>query len=189
MTQPFLIAIGASAGGLDALYEFFDHTLQAGVSYVIIMHLYPHQKSNLAELLQKHSTLKVCEVDNNMRVYANIIYVMPENQVMSIAGDRLMLTRRDLSIKVNWAIDLFFCSLAKNRVYQKIAIVLSGAGEDGTRGLIALAGAGAYTIAQEPTNALQSSMPLSAIGSGAVDRILAASAIPQVITEFIAGRV
>jgi two-component system CheB/CheR fusion protein len=183
--RPFLIAIGSSAGGMAALFEFFDYTLPDQVSYVITTHLYPYQKSLLAGLLQKHSAVEVCEVENEMQVLPNIIYVMPENQIMTIRGGKLMLTPRDLSIGVNWAIDLFFESLARDRYFRKIAIILSGNGEDGTRGVRALSEKGAFVIAQQPGSADHRSMPDSVIASGYVNRVLLPADMPQVIVDHV----
>lgn len=187
MIQPYLVAIGASAGGLTALYDFFDHTLPDGVSYVITMHLYPHQKSTLAELIRKHTDIVVCVVQNRMPVRANTIYVMPENQVMSILGGCLMLRPRDLSVKINWAIDLFFCSLAKDRTFQNIAVVLSGLGEDGTKGTAALAKTGAFIIVQEPASAGEKSMPASVIAAGQAHLVLSPKNMPQAIVDYVSG--
>ena len=135
MEKKYLIALGASAGGLAALSEFFDNTLPDAVSYVITTHLYPHEKSVLDEIIQRHTTIAVVLVEDNMVIQPNVIYVMPENKVMSIEDGRLRLWKRDLSIKVNMAIDIFFKSLAKDEIFRKIAIILTGLGDDGTRGV------------------------------------------------------
>lgn len=185
MANKYLIALGASAGGLAALAEFFDHTLPDTVSYVITTHLYPHQKSTLSEIIQRHSSLEVCEVENDMTIQPNIIYVMPENKVMSINNGSLILTERDLSIKVNMAIDIFFKSLAADTVFKKIAVILSGMGEDGTKGVKMIAKAGGYIIAQIPESAAENSMPISVIISGYADEILSPKQMPQAIMDYV----
>ncbi len=101
MANRFIIALGASAGGLDALQDFFDNTLPAQVSYVITTHLAPDFKSVLTQIIQKHSPLQVREVEDTMEVKANGIYVMPENKTMRINNGRLHLQPRDLSLKTN----------------------------------------------------------------------------------------
>lgn len=184
----YIIALGASAGGLHALSEFFDNTLPDAVSYIITTHLYPHQKSFLAEVLQTHSALKICEVENNMPIEPNTVYVMPENKVMSITEGRLILSDRDLSIKVNNAIDIFFISLAKDILFKKIVIILSGMGTDGTKGVIALGKKGGYIIAQNPDSAEHGSMPGSVIAGEFIDEILSPRQMPGAIIDHIASK-
>ncbi len=77
-TELFIIGIGASAGGMDAILTLFDHTLSDAVSYVIIQHLSPDYQSFMAELLVKHSKLKIYKVEDGMVVETNCVYVMPE---------------------------------------------------------------------------------------------------------------
>jgi len=185
MANKYLIALGASAGGTHALSEFFDNTLPDGVSYVITTHLYPHQRSILTEVIQRHSSIEVCEVENDMKIRTNIVYVMPENKVMSILDGKLILTQRDLSIKINMAIDIFFSSLAKDTIFKKIAVILSGMGVDGTKGVKMIADAGGYVIAQSPVSAGEDSMPISVIKAGYVNEILSPRQMPQAIINYV----
>jgi two-component system CheB/CheR fusion protein len=172
MDKKYIIALGSSAGGLVALYEFFDNVIPDSVAYVITTHLYAHERSFLVELIQKHSTIEVCEVVNNMPVRPNCVYGMPENKVMTIKNGKLILTERDLSIKINMAIDIFFKSFVKDKLFKKIAIILSGMGKDGTEGVKAIAKNGGLVIAQIPVSAKSDSMPKSVIASGYADMIL-----------------
>jgi two-component system CheB/CheR fusion protein len=185
MKNKFIIALGASAGGLRALFEFFDNTLPDGVSYVITTHLYPHQKSRLAQLIQKHAAIDVSDAEDNILIESNQVYVMPENKVMSIKGDRLILTDRDLSIKVNRAIDIFFNSLARQDDFKVIAIILSGMGEDGTEGIKALGTNGGFVIAQDPATADEQSMPQSVIYANLADQVLAPKHMPEAIIKVV----
>jgi two-component system CheB/CheR fusion protein len=186
MKQKFIIAIGASAGGLKPLYEFFDNTLPDAVSYVITTHLYPHQKSMLTELIRRHSAMEVSEVKDNMTIEPNHVYVMPENKVMSIKDGSLMLDERDHSIKVNMAIDIFFKSLAAEDNFEKVAIVLSGMGTDGTKGTAAIAESGGYIMVQDPEDSTENSMPSSIISSGYADVVLHPKDMPQAIIDLVA---
>jgi len=185
MTKKYIVALGASAGGLSALSEFFDHTMPDGISYVITTHLYPHQRSMLAEIIQKHSAIEVCTVENNMEIRSNIVYVMPENKTMSILAGNLILTDRDLSVKTNKAIDIFFLSLANDTEFKKIAIIFSGMGDDGTIGVKALAKAGGYIIAQTPDTADHASMPASVIEGGYINAVLDIKQMPDAIIEIM----
>ena len=105
---------------------------------------------------------------------------------MTIADGKLILDPRDLSIKVNKAIDIFFNSLAKDTMFEKIAVVLSGMGVDGTEGIKALSKKGAYIIAQTALSADESSMPYSVIDSGYADEILEPKQMPKAIIAYVA---
>lgn len=181
----YIVAIGASAGGLAALSEFFDHTMPDGVSYVITTHLNPYFKSQLTGIIQSHSKINVLEVENEMQIEPNTVYVMPENKIMSLSQGKLLLMPRDLSIKINMAIDIFFTSLAQDSTFKKVAIILSGMGTDGTAGVKILAEQGAYILAQTPLSAIESSMPDSVEASGYANQILDPKDMPEAIIRHI----
>jgi two-component system CheB/CheR fusion protein len=187
MANRFIIALGASAGGLDALQDFFDNTLPDQVSYVITTHLAPDFKSVLTQIVQKHSPLQVRTAEDNMEVEANQIYVLPENKTMRIRNGRLYLKQRDLDLKTNQAIDIFFTSLSQERNIKSIAIIFSGMGQDGTKGIEAIAHSGGYVIVQDPLTASYPSMPAHVIDSGYADQIMAPSEMPAAIVNYVAN--
>src|SRR5207245_8773971 len=83
----YIVAIGASAGGLEAIHEFFDNMPSNGnLSFVIIQHLSPDYKSLLVELVSKHTNMKVYEAGHNAEVLNNSIYVIPNNKLLTISG-------------------------------------------------------------------------------------------------------
>ncbi|HEX8609194.1 MAG TPA: chemotaxis protein CheB [Pedobacter sp.] len=181
----YIVALGASAGGIAALTEFFDNSLPDGITYVITTHLYPHQKSILSKIIQSHINIKVREVEDSVEVETNVIYVMPENKIMTIEDGKLKLSPRDLSIKLNKAIDIFFTSLAVDIKFQKVAVILSGMGVDGTEGIKALSEKGGYIIAQTPLSASKSSMPNSVIESGYANEVLDPKHMPAAIIAYL----
>lgn len=185
MKKKTLIALGASAGGTVALYDFFDNTLPDAVSYVITTHLYPHEKSILTEMIQKHAAIEVFEVEEETEIMPDKVYVMPENKVMAIDGEKLILKPRDLNIKINLAIDIFFESLADNNSFNVIAVILSGLGKDGTKGIEAISESGGVIIAQEPSSAKEGSMPEGVIDSGYADFILNPKKMPEQIITIV----
>lgn len=185
MKKRTLIALGASAGGAAALYDFFDNTLPDQVSYVITTHLYPHSKSMLTEMIRKHAAIEVCEVEADTLIEPDTVYVMPENKVMHIKEGRLILTPRDLDIKVNNAIDIFFNSLALNNDFNVVAIILSGMGTDGTQSVEAISKNGGVVIAQDLKSAGNDSMPHSVILSGYSDYILNPKDMPAQIIKIV----
>ncbi|UKT62989.1 chemotaxis protein CheB [Pedobacter mucosus] len=187
MSKKYIVAIGASAGGLNAIAEFFDHTLPDGISNVITTHLDPTFTSQLASIIQNHSDIKVCTVEHNMAILANTIYVMPENKTMKFEFGKFVLTPRDLTIKINKVIDTFFISLAKDTSFEKIALIFSGMGIDGTEGVKALSKNGAYILIQTPHSAEEESMPTNIIELGYAAKVLDPKDMPAAIIDYIAG--
>jgi two-component system, chemotaxis family, CheB/CheR fusion protein len=180
----YVIAIGASAGGMEAIHLLFDHTPEDGVAYVIIQHLSPDHKSFMAELLAKHSKLKIFEVENNMDIEPNCVYLMPRGKNMTIRNRRLLLT--DIRpLQPNTAIDIFLNSLAEDQGDKSIAVILSGTGTDGTKGIAAIKKSGGLVIVQDPESAKFNGMPNSAIESGNADFILAPQLIPEEIIAYL----
>ncbi|HET8859546.1 chemotaxis protein CheB [Marivirga sp.] len=180
----YIIGIGASSGGMDAIHSLFDHTPTDGVSYVIIQHLSPDHKSFMVELLEKHSKLKICEVENEMYVQPNQVYIIPKGKNMTIDNKILYLTDSKPN-QVNKAIDIFLNSLAEDQAEKSIAIILSGMGNDGTRGAEAIKKNGGMVIVQEPSSAKFKDMPLSVIESGNADAILPPHLIPEEIIAYL----
>ncbi|WP_375579180.1 chemotaxis protein CheB [Marivirga tractuosa] len=180
----YIIAIGASSGGMEAIHSLFDNTPNDGVSYVIIQHLSPDHKSFMAELLEKHSKLKICVVDNEMYVEPNQVYLMPKGKNMTIKDKVLYLTDKKVK-QVNTSIDIFFSSLAEDQADKSIAIILSGMGNDGTKGASAIKKNGGMVIVQEPSSAKFKDMPLSVIESGNADAILPPHLIPERIISYL----
>src|SRR4051812_34725878 len=108
----YIVAIGASAGGIDALSLFFDHTPVDGVSYVIIQHLSPDFKSRMAEVLARHSKLGIEEATEGMVVEVNKVYLIPNTKYMGIKDGRLFLIEKETQQKPHMTVDGFFTSLA-----------------------------------------------------------------------------
>src|SRR5215216_2195379 len=91
----FIVAIGASAGGLEAIHDFFDNVPEnTNVSFVIIQHLSPDYKSLLVELVSKHTHMNVFEAGHDMPVHKNCVYVIPNNKIITISGGKLQLSEK-----------------------------------------------------------------------------------------------
>jgi two-component system CheB/CheR fusion protein len=180
----YIIAIGASAGGMEAIHLLFDHTPEDGVAYVIIQHLSPDHKSFMAELLEKHSKLKISVAEHEMLVEPNQVYLMPKGKQMTIKNRRLMLSNIDPSHR-NTTIDIFFDSLAQSLEAKSIAVILSGTGSDGTKGIASIKKNGGFVIVQDPESSKFDGMPNSAIASGNVDKILSPDLIPEEIINYL----
>ncbi len=180
-----IIAIGASAGGMEEINAFFDHTPQDGVSYIIIQHLSPDFKSRMVELLAKHSKLQVLEAKNNMQVACNCVYLIPHDKFMTISNNHLLLTDKEKQKAPHLTINTFFNSLAADCGSTAIAVVLSGLGSDGTEGIVAIKKAGGMIIVRNPDNTEYSGMPANAIATGVVDFVLEPEMMPQTIEDYL----
>ncbi len=181
----YLIAIGASAGGMEDIHLFFDHTPLDGVSYIIVQHLSPDFKSRMVELLAKHSKLKVTEAEENMTVESNQVYFIPNKKFMTIREGRLHLTEKEKNNKPKLTINAFLNSLAAERGKDTIAVILSGTGSDGSEGIKAIKKAGGMVIARNPEGAEFGGMPANAIATGSVDYVLDTKSMPEKITDYV----
>lgn len=120
----YVIAIGASAGGLEEINSFFDHTPLDGVSYVIVQHLSPDFKSRMVELLSRHSKLVVKEAEDKMTVNCNQVYLIPNDKFMTIVGGKLFLTDKAKVQGPHLTINKFFNSLATDNGKKAIGVIL-----------------------------------------------------------------
>lgn len=169
----FIVGVGASAGGLEAINELFDNIPENnGFSFVIIQHLSPNYKSLMDELLAKHTKLEIVKAEEGKVILPNCIYLIPNKNNMVIKDGRLHLIDKPTSSVPNNAIDVFFESMAADIGRRAIGIVLSGTGSDGTKGVAAIKNRGGMVIVQDPVTAKFDGMPNTAIESGNFDFIL-----------------
>src|SRR6476620_8102802 len=180
-----IIAIGASAGGMEEIIHFFANTPLDEVSYIIIQHLSPDFKSRMAELLTTHSKLKVKEARDGMCVECNQVYVIPSYKFMTISDNRLHLTNKIKKNAPHLTINAFFNSLALANGKDAIGIILSGTGSDGSEGVESIRKAGGLVLASDPALTEFSDMPANAIATGAVDYILSPQLMPEVIKHYV----
>jgi two-component system CheB/CheR fusion protein len=169
--QPkFVVGVGASAGGLEPLETLFDALpADTGMAFVVVQHLSPDFKSLMDELIRRHTEMAVFRVEDGMLVQANAIYLIPAGKEMIISQGRLLLTDKDPSESLTLPIDHFFRSLAHDCGTRAIAIVLSGSGSDGSRGVREVHNMGGLVIAQDAATAAFDSMPNAAEETGVVD--------------------
>jgi two-component system CheB/CheR fusion protein len=151
--KQYIIAIGASAGGLEAISAFFDHTPLDAVSYILIQHLSSDFKSQMAQILTPHSKLEIIEVKEDIIIQSNKIYLIPSSKFMAIDDGRLILSEKNDKARPHMTIDQFFISLAKERGDKAIGIILSGSGHDGSKGIEAIKKSGGMVIVQDPATA------------------------------------
>jgi len=180
-----IIAIGASAGSMDEINSFFDHTPLDGVSYIIVQHLSPDFKSRMVELLSRHSKLEVIEAANGMVVKRNQVYLIPNDKFMTISNNILQLSDKSKERGPHLTINKFLFSLAEDSGKNAIAVILSGLGTDGTEGIKAIKKAGGMVIVRNPETTEFSGMPASAIDTGLVDFVLEPELMPGTIGYYL----
>lgn len=185
----FIVGIGASAGGLEALKLFFDNSLpDSGMAYIVVQHLDPTHKSLLTELIGGHTKMKVVEITDGLSVQPNCVYIIPPNKDLTIFNSTLQITVPTALRAVRRPIDLFFHSLAEDQKDRAIGVVLSGTGTEGTLGLKEIKAEGGITIAQDPITAQFASMPQSVISAKAADYILPPEKMPAQLLQYVAKR-
>lgn len=183
-----LVAVGASAGGLEALEDFFVHCPNnTGMSFVVIQHLSPDYKSMMSELLGRRTKMRLHIVSDGMPIEPNDIYLIPPRKNMTVFHNKLYLTDQDLSGTLNMPIDVFMRSLAIDKGGKSVGVILSGTGSDGTLGIRAIKEVGGLVMVQKPDTAQFDGMPKNAIASGLVDYCLAPSQMPEQLVKYQAN--
>ena len=181
----FVVGIGASAGGLDAIQQLFDTIPDdTGMAFIVIQHLSPDFKSLMPELLAKHTKMKIFTAEDKQTIKPNCIYLNQRNKNLHIKGQQLFLLDKGPKHNLNLPIDIFFHTLGEEFKDKSIGIILSGTGSDGSRGIKTIKEAGGTIIVQEPGTAQFDGMPNSAIATGLVDLILAPEDITNALFKF-----
>ena len=166
----YVVGIGASAGGLEALEQLFDRLpADTGMAFVVVQHLSPDFKSLMDEIIRRHTEMAVFRVTNGIKVQRNCVYLIPAGKEMIISEGCLLLTDKDPHEALTLPIDHFFRSLAQDCEASAIAIVLSGSGSDGSRGVRDVHNAGGLVITQDVLSAAFDSMPINSQDTGIVD--------------------
>ncbi len=179
-----IVGIGCSAGGLEALENFFSHVpVGCGMAFVVVQHLAPEHVSALPELLRHHTTMSVVEVTDGMLVRPDGVYVIPPNRDLSLLHGKLHLLMPIAPRGLRLPIDFFLRSLADDRKEYAIGVILSGMGSDGVFGLRAIKEKAGLTLVQEPASAQADSMPRSAIEAGVADIVATPDAMPGRIAD------
>lgn len=182
----YIIGIGASAGGLEALKSMLSKAEpNRDMAYVVVQHLSPDYKSMMVELLQRDSKISVKQVKSGDEVHANTVYLIPPRKFLSVYHGKLILEDQPEGTRVLLPINIFFRSLAKDFGSRAIAVILSGTGSDGSLGLKDIKEADGLVIAQSPDSAKFDGMPQSAISTGLVDMVLKAEDIIDYLDGFL----
>lgn len=181
-----VVGLGASAGGLEALKDFFNTMPDdSNMAFVVITHHHPEHISLLPEILSHHTAMPVIPVHDATNIMPNHVYVCSSGNVYLSGGKFHCEEANPQPGIIPLPIDFFFRSLATELKEKAIGIILSGAGSDGTLGLQAIKGEAGMVMAQEPGTAQFSTMPYSAINTGIVDYILPPEKMPEQLISYV----
>lgn len=182
---PFVVALGASAGGLNPLQSIvrsLDPKLDA--AFVIVQHFSPDTETVMDMILQRDTTMTVCSAEENMKIEPSKIYVIPPGENLEVSNNQFKLSKQQrLSRGPQFPIDICFRSIAREYGDRAIAVVLSGTGTDGARGAKVLNEAGGVVLVQSPESAEFDGMPNSSIESGMAHQILTPTGIADFINQ------
>lgn len=185
----YIAGIGASAGGHDALREFFGNfTYSDDVSFVVVTHLLRDHISILDKILSRFTDMLVTRIGGNERVEPGRVYVMPENVEVRIVNGMLLLDPRDQKSHMNRTIDKFFKSLAVDQGEKAIAIIFAGMGSDGAQGVNEVHANGGIVLVQEPRSTEFKSMPAEAIRSDHPDKVQPPAELARALHRILQDR-
>jgi two-component system CheB/CheR fusion protein len=183
-----VIGIGASAGGLEALSDLFStlpNELSNQASFIIAQHLSPHHNSLLVQILSRDISIPILEITNGLEIRERHIYIIPPDSELRVEGSKLFLEKSSREILPKPSIDRFFISLAKEYKENAIAIILSGTGTDGSKGILEIKANKGIIFVQDPKTAKYDGMPISSIQTGLVDYILPSKEILLKIFQLV----
>jgi two-component system chemotaxis response regulator CheB len=183
-----LFLFGGSAGGLEAFLEVLKGVPQDfPATIAVTLHRSPVAESQLVDILARHAALPVNEPTDGEPIKAGHVYLAPRDFHLTIEGDRWRLARGLKIHRMRPAVDPLFTSAAAARGSRVVGVLLSGGGIDGVEGLIAITGKGGLSIAQQPEQARQPSMPVNAIREDDVDAVLRLTDIARILPMLAAG--
>jgi two-component system chemotaxis response regulator CheB len=183
-----IIAVGASAGGVGALRTLFSILPKDFPAVIaVVIHRSPTFATDLPSILGLHTPHRIIEPENDERARTARIYVAPRDRHMTLGDGRFQLSRGAKQHFARPAIDVLFQSAAESYRRRVTGVVLTGGGEDGVDGLIAIKSAGGISIAQDPAEADHPRMPENAILFDDVDLVLSLHAIPETLVRLARG--
>jgi len=180
------VAVGASAGGLEAIETFFSGmAADSGMAFIVIQHLSPDYKSLMVEILSKKTCMNVHRAEDGMPVLPDNVYLIPPRKNLTIFHGKLLLNDQEhVKGTINLPIDIFLRSLAEDQGDKAVAVILSGSGSDGMRGVRAIKEFGGMAMVQSESSAKFDSMPRAAISTGLVDFILPPEEMPERLLSY-----
>lgn len=182
----FTVAIGASAGGVEALLKLFGcMPADTGCAFVVVLHMAPERESLLAQLIARVTSMPVVAATQDLALVPNQVHIIVPGQFMTLRDGCLQLEPMGARPPHPVTVDRFMMSLAAEQRERAVGVVLTGADGDGALGIKAIKAEGGLTLAQTPATAAHPGMPESAVATGLVDRALAIEEIPPVLLAYV----
>ena len=170
-----VVGIGASAGGVEALTDFFSHVRTGtGLAYLVVLHLLPGHVSRLPEIIGRVTALPVTQATDGAEIEPEHVYIIPPDSLMSVQDGRIRVQPTSLPVHNHMPIDFLLSSIGAEFRQRAVGVVLSGAGSDGALGLKAIKQSDGFAVAQGSNGSKprHSEMPEAAIAATAVDLVL-----------------
>ncbi|GGH01573.1 chemotaxis protein CheB [Mucilaginibacter phyllosphaerae] len=181
-----IVGIGGSAGSFPSFEKFFNHLpADSGMAFIIILHLDPHHKGQVAELFQNYTPMPVMEAQDGMPVEPDHVYIIPPNKDMGIHNRKLLLLTPAKPNGYRQPIDYFLQSLADDQWNKAVGVILSGMGSDGETGIRMIKEKLGMAMAQDPDSAQYNSMPMAAISTNLVDYVLSPEEMPLKLIQYL----
>ena len=183
---PYIVGVGASAGGLEAISQLISGlTADCPCALIILQHMSQTHRSMLVEILARATSLQVVEAQHGITPKAGHVYVVPASHHAELKDGAISLLPAQPEVSPKPCINQFFISLAAEKGESAVGILLSGTGSDGVTGLRAIQAAGGFTITQQPESAKYDGMPRNAIEAGVADHILSPAEIAQTLPRLL----
>jgi chemotaxis response regulator CheB len=180
---PPIVAIGASAGGLEALHKFFENMPEdSGIGFVVVTHARPQRESMLPELLSNSTRMPVVSSTEGMAIKQNQV-IVAKDSFLTVKNGVLSRTKEISEVSYH-SIDYFFRALAADQQQHATSVVLSGSGNDGTLGIKAIKAAGGMVMVQDPGSAKYTGMPESALATGLADYVRQPEELPEALQDY-----
>lgn len=185
-SSKYLVGIGASAGGVEALQELFQRMpTDTNAAFIVVQHLSPNAVSMMDQILQKSTSMRVKLAEDGEVLLQNHIYLNVPGKTLTIKNERIHLQEAESRSHLYLPINILFQSLASAKGAHAAAIVLSGSGSDGTVGIGSIKESGGLVIVQKPNEAQYASMPQCSIATGLVDLVLNVTQIGDALREYL----
>lgn len=179
-----IVAIGASAGGLEAVARLLAALpAETGMAFLLVQHLDPNHESQMAELLARHTPMRIREAAEGMEIVPDELVICPPGQFLTVRYGVLHLSRPAQPRHARLPIDFLIRSLARECGPRSVAIILSGTGADGSGALVALQQSGGHILVQDPEEAEYDGMPRNAVVTGLADAVVPLGGMPQELSR------
>lgn len=183
-----LVALGASAGGAEALQSFFQHMpIDSGAAFVVVQHLPSDFENLLGEVVQNWTEMPVFTVQEGLNPEANTVYIVPPKKNLIMEDNHFFLKEPPKQTFLNHPIDILFNSIADCYGERVVAVILSGTGNDGSLGVIKISECGGLVLVQTPEEAQFDGMPSAAIATNVATCILTTENLPKAIMQYVSN--